>query len=146
MERKHPSLHHVGMTSSHFEQTVKFYEEGLGFTVKHIWGKDKRVYMMDMGDGSCIEVSEGGAEDTPASGRWLHVALWTDDIRTSYDRAIAAGGKSKLPPTFADIMEAKPEPVYMYFAYVIGFDGEEIEFIQEVKGREPWDQRTTIVT
>lgn len=140
MSGKEPSLHHVGMTSYHFEDTIRLYEEGLGFTVKHIWGRDKRVYMMDMGDGSCIEVFEGGDEDVPASGRWLHVALRTDDIRASYDRAIAAGAKPKLEPTFADILEAKPEPVYMYFAYVIGFDGEEIEFIQEVKGREPWDR------
>lgn len=130
-----PSLHHVGMTSFHFEETVKFYQEGLGFIVKHIWGRDQRVYMMDMGDGSCIEVFEGGAEDTPACGRWLHVALRTDDIHASYKRAIAAGGKPKLEPTFAEILEAQPKPVYMYFAYVIGFDGEEIEFIQEVEGR-----------
>lgn len=128
------------MTSFRFEDTVRFYQEGLGFTVKHIWGRDKRVYMMDMGDGSCIEVFEGGEENIPACGRWLHVALRTNDIHASYDRAIAAGGKPKLPPTFADIVEAKPKPVYMYFAYVVGFDGEEIEFIQEVEEREPWDR------
>jgi len=125
-------LHHIGMTSYHFEDTIRLYQEGLGFTIKHIWGRDKQIYMMDMGDGSCIEVFEGGEEEVSGSGRWVHVALKTDNIEESYKRALAAGAKPKLVPTFADILEAKPEPVYMYFAYVIGYDGEEIEFIQEI--------------
>ncbi|MCR8660395.1 VOC family protein [Paenibacillus endoradicis] len=136
MKDAKPSVHHIGMTSYNFDQTIKFYQEGLGFTIKHMWGRDKQVYMMDMGDGACIEVFEGGQEETPPMGRWLHVAIRTNDIQASYQRAIAAGAKPKLEPTYADILEAKPKPVYMYFAYVIGFDGEEIEFIQELDSEQ----------
>lgn len=134
MESTAKGIHHVGMIAHHFDDTIRFYQEGLGFTVKHTWGKGERVYMMDAGQGSCIEVFDGGTqEQTVQGGSWLHVALHTEDIRASYERAVAAGGKPKLEPTFADIMEAAPKPVYMWFAYVVGFEGEEIEFIQEVE-------------
>lgn len=132
-------VHHIGITTAHFEQTVRLYQEGLGFTVKHIWGYDKKVYMMETGDGTCVEVFEGEpAPETShaahANGEWMHLALRTDNIGASYAAALAAGAKPKLKPTYANILEAKPAPVYMYFAYVTGFDGEEIEFIQELDG------------
>ena len=134
MGKNAAGIHHVGMISHHFEETVRFYREGLGFTVKHTWGKGERVCMMDTGGGSCIEVFDGGAgEETPPGGCWLHVALHTEDIKESYKRAVAAGGKPKLEPAFAEILEAAPAPVYLWFAYVTGFDGEEIEFIQETE-------------
>lgn len=135
-------VHHIGITTGHFAQTVRLYQEGLGFTVKHIWGRGKKVYMMETGDGTCVEVFEG--DDAPdashaahPNGEWMHLALRTDDIQQSYRRALAAGAKPKLPPTYADILEAEPEPVYMWFAYITGFDGEEIEFIQELEGPVP---------
>lgn len=128
---KPKGLHHVALTSFHFDDTIGFYQEGLGFTIKHTWGHEDRVYMMDMGDGGCIEVFEGGKKEVEPCGRWMHIAIKTDNIQASYDQAIRAGGKAKLPPTFAEIVEATPKQVNMYFAYVIGFDQEEIEFIQE---------------
>ena len=132
MNQKPYGVHHIGMSSTHFDETVRLYQEGLGFAIKHTWGKDQRVYMLDMGDGSCIEVFEEKDKDLPTMGRWMHVAINTDDIQKSYEQAVRAGAKPKLPPTFADIVEATPQQVNMWFAYVVGFDGEEIEFIQEV--------------
>jgi glyoxylase I family protein len=120
------------MASNHFDETVRLYREGLGFNILHTWGRDRRVYMMDMGDGSCVEVFEEPDSTLPSLGRWMHLALNTPDIQESYRRAVAAGAKPKSPPAFADILEATPAPVYMWFAYVTGYDGEEIEFIQEV--------------
>ena len=132
-------VNHIGITSGHFQDTVRLYQEGLGFSVKHIWGRDKKVYMMDTGDGVCVEVFEGDSasdvlHDAHPNGEWMHLALNTSDIWTSYNRALEAGAKPKLPPTYADILEAEPEPVYMYFAYLYGYDGEEIEFIQILDG------------
>ncbi|MDD4849379.1 MAG: VOC family protein [Gemmiger sp.] len=132
-------VHHIGITTGHFADTVRLYEEGLGFTIKHTWGRDKKVYMMETGDGTCVEVFEG--EEAPAAshaqhanGEWMHLALRSADIHADYARALAAGAKPKLPPTYADILEATPQPVYMWFAYLIGYDGEEIELIQELEG------------
>lgn len=132
-------IHHVGITAGRFDETTRLYQEGLGFTVKHIWGRDKRVYMMEICDGSYVEVFEGdpsadGSHGPQKNGEWMHLALHTDDIHASYHRALEAGAAPLHPPTYADILEAKPEPVYMLFAYVTGFEGEQIEFIQELDG------------
>jgi glyoxylase I family protein len=81
MSQKSNGVHHIGMSSSHFDDTVRLYQEGLGFTVKHTWGKGQRIYMMDMGDGSCIEVFEEKDKDLPAVGRWMHVAINTHDMK-----------------------------------------------------------------
>lgn len=133
MPQKKNGVHHVGLSSNHFDDTVRLYQEGLGFTIKHTWGRGQRVYMMDMGDGSCVEVFEEPDKELPPLGRWVHLALNTGDIQESYRRALAAGAKPKLEPTFAEIEEATPGQVNMWFAYVTGFDGEEIEFIQEAE-------------
>lgn len=134
-------VHHIGITTGHLPETLHLYQDGLGFTIKHIWGHEKKVYMMETGDGVCVEVFEGDAQPSvPVSqqtnGRWMHLALRTSDIRASYNRALQSGAKTKLPPTYANILEAAPAPVYMYFAYITGCDGEEIEFIQELEGPE----------
>lgn len=133
-------IHHIGITTAHIEDTLRLYQQGLGFTVKHIWGRGAKVYMMETGDGSCVEVFEAETQAPETdharhqNGEWMHLALRTSDIQASYQRALAAGAKPKLPPTYADILEATPQPVYMWFAYITGFDGEEIEFIQMLDG------------
>ena len=131
-------VHHIGITTAHLDETLGLYTRGLGFAVKHIWGRDKKVYMLETGDGTCVELFDGEPEPAapakPRNGNWMHLALRTDDVQKSYQAALDAGAKPKLAPTYADILEARPEPVYMYFAYVTGFDGEEIEFIQELDG------------
>lgn len=133
-----PGIHHVAITTAHLADTLQLYRQGLGFEVKHVWGRGQKVYMLDVGGGACVELFEGAAGEGAAgpreNGGWMHLALRTSDIAASYEKALAAGAKPKLPPTYADIAEAQPRPVYMYFAYLTGFDGEEIELIQELDG------------
>jgi len=127
-------IHHVGMRSAHFDETVKLYMEAFGFQKVYEWTDGpERCYMLETGDGSCFEIFSGGEETLPSLGRFNHIALRVDNCQETYERALAAGAKSKVPPTFSDIAHAKPQPLKMYFAYVIGFDGEEIEFIQIVE-------------
>ena len=130
-------IHHINITTGCFARAVRMYQEGLGFTVKHTWGRDRKVCMLETGDGACVELTEGepGPCAAPSgNGQWRHLALRTDDIRRDHQRALDAGFQEKLPPTCADILEAEPEPVYLWFAYLIGPDGEEIELIQELDG------------
>ena len=125
---------HIGIRSHNFEKTVKLYQEGFGFKVVKSWewGENGKAYIMDTGDGVCIEIGNDGDESTPPIGKFSHIALRTDDIKASYERALKAGARPKVPPTFSDIAQAKPEPWKLWFAYVIGFDNEEFEFIQDV--------------
>ena len=133
--------HHVGFTSGHWEETVRMYKEGLGFKDVYVWGGDANVHVMDTGNGFLIELFEG-TEDPECSidghrphvnGEWMHLALHTDDIRASFDRAVAAGFRPKEEPRYSGVMISLPKPAHMYYAYVIGIDGEEIEFIQPLK-------------
>ena len=112
-------IDHIGITSGHFEETARLYQEGLGFRIVHTWGRGKRVYMMETGDGTFVELFEGdpapedagkkGADSVNSekpetedeihpNGRWMHLALRTDNIQESYQRAIRAGFREKLPP------------------------------------------------
>ena len=132
-------IHHVAITTAHLQDTLRLYRQGLGFEVKHIWGHEQKVYMLDAGGCTMIDGTDRSAPmaltGAPRqSGEWMHLALRTGDIAASWQRALDAGAKPKLPPTYANIMEAQPRPVYMYFAYLTGYDGEEIEFIQELDG------------
>lgn len=129
--QKPNGVHHIGMGTKHYDETLRLYQEGLGFTIKHTWGKGERVAMLDMGDGACVEVFEEQGDALPVNGCWKHLALNTTDIHKSYQRALDAGFKPKLVPTFAEIEEATPTQVNMWFAYITGPSGEEIEFIQE---------------
>lgn len=124
-------LHHIALACNHLEDTIRLYTEGLGMKLHRTWGREKTITFLDMGDGSCVELFES-TQPVENGGNWLHLALETDDIRASYDRAVAAGARPHLEPGFADIVEAKPRPVQMWYAYVIGLEGEQIEFIQEV--------------
>jgi glyoxylase I family protein len=134
MLQKTMGIHHIALLSNHFDEALKLYQEGLGLQIVHTWGKEKRVVMLDTGCGSCIELFEEKDKSLPAVGRWMHLALNTGDINASFRRAVEAGAKPKMEPAFAEILEATPAPVYMWFAFLTGFDGEEIEFIQETPG------------
>ena len=131
MPQKTTGIHHVALSSNHFDETLRLYQEGLGLKLVRAWGREKRTAMLDAGDGSCIELCEEKDKNLPGLGRWMHLALNTGDIKASYQRALEAGAQPKMEPAFAEIREASPAPVYLWFAFLTGFDGEEIEFIQE---------------
>lgn len=92
-------IHHIGMHSHHFDETVRFYEEGLGLTVKHTWGKGERVAMMDAGCGSCIEVFDAGEGETipeEAGFMWHYIRRISMTV-TSGPYEQAASRSSLLP-------------------------------------------------
>lgn len=54
-------FHHIALKASDFNRSLKFYTEGLGFTVFKTWGEeDSRAAMLDMGDGGYVELFAGG--------------------------------------------------------------------------------------
>ena len=124
-------LYHV----SDFEKSLKFYTEGLGFTVYRSWiaGSGKKIALLDMGNGNCIELfSDGEKAEYPAepAGSYFHLALKTDDAKEAYEKAIAYGAPShKAPDTYA--LPAQP-PINAIIAFVKGPDGELVEFFQEL--------------
>ena len=125
-------FHHVAIKSRNFDKSLKFYES-LGCTVTVSWGSaPKRAVMLDLGDGGCIELFEGGVEEKvhvpTQSGEWVHLALAADDPDTAYESALAAGATDRTAPHDVTIKSDPPIPVRNAFVY--GPDGEVIEFFR----------------
>ncbi len=133
--------HHVAIRVIDFDETLKFYVDGLGFTRRYSWGsdgrkqgeKDIRATMLDSGDGNYLEVFAGGT-GTPwaeiTDGVFFHVAFRTTDIQAAIEKARAAGAtitvepKSVVPPN-AD----EPKQTFTV-AFFRGPSGEIVEFFQ----------------
>ncbi len=126
---KGAGFHHIALKVNDFDASLEFYK-ALGFTVKCCWGEgDKRAVMLDMGDGTIIEMFAGG-KDEPAEGRYFHLAIKAEDVDFAYNTALKAGATPKLEP-FSIEIDSKPCPMSLYIAFVFGPSGEVLEFFKE---------------
>lgn len=122
-------FHHVALRANDFEATVKFYTEGLGFELRQAWGEsDKRIVLLDTGDGNYLEVFAGGSGEPKPEGCYFHVAFRTDNVDAAVEVAVAAGAEVTVAPKDAVLGNMPPTPVRI--AFVKGLNGEIIEFFQ----------------
>ncbi len=137
-----PGFHHVAIRAVDFDETIKFYTEGLGFRVHFpfsVPGRIDRAAFLDAGDGRFVEIF-GQNSTVQAEGRrrfrWedrtegalLHFCLKVVDTDASYAQALAAGAVSRVEPISRRLSE---EPlVEVRIAFVVGPNGEVIEFMQ----------------
>jgi glyoxylase I family protein len=119
--------HHIALRACDFEKTVNFYK-ALGLTERVRW---EGAVMLDMGDGSCIEIFAGGEDRERTDERFLHLAFKVDDVEAAYNAAISAGATDKSAPYEACPLTAVP-PIKMLVAFVYGPDGELLEFFKEI--------------
>jgi glyoxylase I family protein len=123
-------FHHIAMTVSDFDKSVRFYTEALGFVKDIEWGEnDKRAIMLDTGDGNYIELFAGGAPGERPKGVIEHFALRTANCAAAMKRATDAGAEITMNVTDINIPSNPETPVTIGF--VKGPDGEIIEFFQE---------------
>ncbi len=128
---KGAGFHHIALKANNFEASIEFYKL-LGFSVKCSWGEgDERITMLDMGDGTIIELFAGGSNE-PAEGRYFHLAINADDIDFAYNTAIQAGATCKMEPTVINL-DSKPSPITINIAFVYGPSGEVLEFFKVVE-------------
>ncbi len=126
-------LHHLALRASDFDKTVKFYTGGLGCRETTRWGKAPgRAVMLDTGDGSHVEIFEGGEAGAKPEGAVLHFAFKTADCDASFRRALAAGAKGTVEPQSVTV-DAKPRPFSVRIAFCTGPAGETIEFFQTIE-------------
>lgn len=125
-------IHHIGMRSEHFDESLRFYTEGLGFTIalEFDWEGGGRAVILDMGGQAYLEIGNDGAPEP--IGRLTHFALAVDDCQKAYESALKAGGRPKAEPHHSDVIQAKPSHWEMISAYVYGPDGEAIEFVETI--------------
>jgi glyoxylase I family protein len=137
-----PGFHHVAIRATDFDESVRFYTEGLGFRVHFpfsVPGRIDRAAFLDTGDGRFVELFGPGStvqaegrrrrpDEEPTEGTLLHFCLKVVDADASYARAIAAGARSRVEPRTVRLGE---DPlVEVRIAFVTGPSGEVIEFMQ----------------
>ncbi len=120
-------FHHIGLYVKDSARSLKFYEEGFGGKVKMSFGaEDSKIYMVELAPGAVVElIPHDTIEDT--NSPWAHICLWSTDCKADFDRAVAAGAKPASEPREGGIGG------WMMNAFVIGPDGEKIEFFQTEK-------------
>lgn len=124
---KHAGFHHLALISSHFEESIRFYTEGLGGKYVRGWGEgSKRIAMVDFGSGHLLEIFARGVDDEQQNPRFLHLAIATPDPDGAYEAALRAGAEPVDPPKDVVIQSETPFPVRI--AFVKGPDGEILEF------------------
>ncbi len=135
-------FHHVALRAADFDATVRFYTEGLGFSVRYgfsIPGRIDRAAFLDAGDGRYIEVFGDGstvqaegrrrrADEDRTEGALLHFCLRVPDTDAAFQRALAAGAGTRVEPVTRQLGE-NPN-VEVRIAFVTGPNGEVIEFLQ----------------
>ncbi len=84
-----PGFHHVAIRAIDFDETIRFYTEGLGFKSHFpfsVPGRIDRAAFLDAGDGRFVEVFGSGStvqaegrrrrpEEEPTEGALLHFCL-----------------------------------------------------------------------
>jgi glyoxylase I family protein len=137
-----PGFHHVAIRAVDFDQSIRFYTEGLGFRVHFpfsIPGRIDRAAFLDTGDGRFLELFGQGStvqaegrrrqpNEERTEGALLHFCLKVADTDASYARALAAGAESRIEPRAVRLGE-DPQ-VEVRIAFVTGPNGEVIEFMQ----------------
>jgi len=121
--------HHIAVVSADFDKSLRFYTGGLGMKQIAFWGEGTgRAVLLDIGDGSHMELFAKGTAKAQENERFVHFAIRTSDADTAFGNAIAAGAREKMPPTTLNIPSDPPLPVRI--AFVFGPDNEELEFFQ----------------
>ena len=123
-------FHHVAIRVADFDRSVAFYQ-ALGFEPVRDWGEaPKRAAMLDGGDGTVIEIFEGGSVEAPGEGRILHFALRASDCDAAHALALSAGAVETMAPKNVDIA-SRPAPLPVRISFVRAPGGEIIEFFTE---------------
>lgn len=124
------AFHHLSIKVVDFEKAVAFYKQGLGFQERlSCTLKGERMIMLDIGDGSCLEIFSGGKAETPSEGRIAHFCIRTTDCDTAHARALAAGAVELRPPRDFNLPDPK-NPLDVRLSFVSTPSGETIEFFQ----------------
>ena len=124
-------MHHIALQTRDWEASLKLYQDVLGMEIVAEFGPpDRKIILMDMGDGSHMELFQPKA-DTPAMGSaspndpLTHIALATTDTKTATEHVRQAGYKITVEPKTLDL-----GPLTVTIAFFEGPNGEVIEFFQ----------------
>ena len=124
-------IHHVTIRTRDLEASLRLYQEVMGMQLVAEFGpQERRVMLLDMGDGSHIELIAPTA-DSPAVGSLAvndplaHLAIATADAAASLEPVRQAGYEVTMEPKAVTLGSLEAT-----VAFFRGPNGEVIEFFQ----------------
>lgn len=140
-------FHHVALRVKNYEASITFYTEVLGMKIvfdgPHPWEPAivEHMCLLDSGDGNCIEIFTGGKQDPVEfdqyrSGTFFHLALRSSNVDAVVERARKAGVKILVEPLDVSLEAYNGNVKKGRVAFLLGPDGEQLEFFQERKAAE----------
>lgn len=123
--------HHIALQTRDWEASLTLYRDVLGMPVSAQFGTpDRKVWLLDMGDGSFMELFEPTA-DTPdpeadaPNDPIFHFALATSDTLKSTERVREAGYEITVEPKTVELGD-----MTVTLSFFKGPCGEVVEFFQ----------------
>ncbi len=123
--------HHIAVQAREWEASLRLYRDVLGMPIVAEFGSpERRILLLDMGDGSHIELF-APKEDTPPPGSpapndpVTHFALTTTDTHAAIEHVRAAGYTVTVEPRQLQLGDLD-----VTIAFFTGPNGESIEFFQ----------------
>lgn len=120
-------MHHLAVQTKDYEASKAFYCDVLGFELALEWGDAKKMCMLDMGDGSHLELfapGDGGSE-TVQNPLMPHLALFVADVDAAIETVRAANAEVTMEPKEVQLGSQKAK-----IAFFKGPNGEVLEFMQ----------------
>lgn len=122
---------HMAVGAKDFDRSLAFYQ-ALGLKVYTAWGEgDNRIALLDMGDGSKLELFSKPDMPVSEDGPWIHFAFSVQNVDEAYRIALEAGAIPVKPPTEMPL-DSKPLRMTLRVAFVKGPNGEELEFFKQI--------------
>lgn len=129
-------FHHTALRVADYEKSKKFYCDGLGMKLYSEWEEPgKTIAMLDIGDGSILEIFSGGNDRAAADPKFVHFAMKVDDTNAAYEAAIKAGAKTIMAPKIVPL-DSRPKKMTLNCAFVAGPSGEELELFRIIEIKE----------
>ena len=121
--------HHIAIQTRDWDVSQKFYTQVMGMEkIVEFIGGGRRIALLDIGDGSHLELFEPTAESaeaTAANDVVTHFALTTTDISAALERVRAAGMEITREPSAVNL-----GGLNVTIAFFTGPSGEVVEFFQ----------------
>lgn len=123
--------HHIAVQTRDWNESLNFYQEVLGMElIAEFGGPERKIVLLDTGDGSHIELFQPTA-DSPAAGDAspndpvTHFALATSDARAATEHVRQAGANITVEP-----LDVQLGGISATIAFFTGPSGEVIEFFE----------------
>ena len=120
-------VHHIAIQTQDYEASKAFYQDVLGFQLVLEWGDARKMCMLDIGDGSHLELFAPGETpvETVPNPTMQHLAFFVKDVDASVARLREAQVNITVEPR-----EVMLGPQKAKIAFFKGPNGETLELMQ----------------